>query len=247
MKLRMLSYNIRYGGAGREKALTATIRKSEPDLVIFQEALLPAVIEKLASETGMTSWAARPGQSVGFMSRLPIFHYEWHRPWPCRQAFLELVLAGSEARVFGVHLSALHLSWMERQRTRELRALLARIRHAQQGFHVLTGDFNTLAPGAELDWRRLPRRLQLLGWLGGRTIHWQTVQLVLDAHYRDGYRALHPDTEGHTFPTWNPHVRLDYLFVPESGLARVSRCDVVDGADAKDASDHFPLLAELEV
>ncbi len=47
--LRLLSYNIRYGGAGREAALAAVIRAAAPDLVVLQEATNPQVVERLAA------------------------------------------------------------------------------------------------------------------------------------------------------------------------------------------------------
>jgi hypothetical protein len=50
---------------------------------------------------------------------------------------------------------------------------------------------------------------------------------------------------GYTFPTWDPHVRLDYLFVPKPCVERVSRCQVFSANDVREASDHFPLIAEL--
>ena len=41
MTLRVLSYNIRYGGTGREAELLTVIRSAAPDLVVFQEATQP--------------------------------------------------------------------------------------------------------------------------------------------------------------------------------------------------------------
>ena len=43
------------------------------------------------------------------------------------------------------------------------------------------------------------------------------------------------------------HVRLDFLFVPGVFVDRVTRCDVVSHADAPAASDHLPLVSEIEV
>ena len=247
MKLRLLSYNIRFGGVGRGAMLASTIRAVEPDLVVLQEATRPDVVERLAEDTGMTSWGATRAYSVGFMSRLEVAHHEWHRPPRSRRSFLEVLLAESGVRVFGVHLSAVHGNWMERRRTRELTETLASIAHHQHGFHVVMGDFNTLAPGEQLDLGRLPRRLQLLVWLGGRSIRWQTIQIMLDAGYVDGFRTLHPNVDGPTFPTRDPHVRLDFVFLPKSTADRLRRCEVVDGPSAVSASDHFPLVAEVEV
>jgi endonuclease/exonuclease/phosphatase family metal-dependent hydrolase len=245
--LRLLSYNIRYGGAGREAALAAVIRLPEPDLVVLQEATRPEVVERLARDTGMGTWAARRGDSLGFMSRVPVAEHAWHRPARSRHAFLEIALADRSFRIFGVHLSAVHAAWTERRRVRELRALLAAIKQHQDGFHVLAGDFNTLAPGELLDVRRLPLRLRPFVWLSGGAIRWRTIQEILDAAYTDAFRARHPSDAGLTFPTWDPHVRLDYVFLPSPHVARLRACDVVREDPAHEASDHLPLLAEIDV
>jgi exodeoxyribonuclease-3 len=243
--LRLLSYNIRYGGSGREEMLASVIDRCAPDVVVLQEATKPHVVEQVAKATGMSQWGSRPGQSLGFMSRAPVQHVAWHKPRVSRHAFIEIVPAAGGWRLFGVHLSAVHAAWTERRRWYELRALLVAIQQHQYGPHVLMGDFNTLAPGELLDFRNLPARLRALVWLSGGKIRWRTIQQVLDAGYRDAFRHLQPDLVGLTFPTWSPHVRLDYLFVPEPFLPRVSRCQVVTDGQVKDASDHFPLVAEL--
>jgi exodeoxyribonuclease-3 len=244
--IRILSYNIRRGGTGREDRLGAVIRRIAPDLVILQEATKPDAVKAVAEHAGMVQWGAMRGASLGFMSRRPVAHHEWHRPRFSRHAFLEIVPFGTEARVFGVHLSAVHAAWTERRRRFELRALLGSIAHHEHGPHVLMGDFNTLAPGELLDVRQLPHRLRALVWLSGGRIRWRTIQTILDGGYLDGFRMLHPDVVGLTFPTWSPHVRLDYAFVPKGFADRLRSCEVVNGPDTADASDHFPLLAEFD-
>ncbi len=246
--MKLLSYNIRFGGRGREGRLAEVIKAVAPDLVVFQEATDPRVIEGLAKTTGMPVWAARPAHSIGFISRIEIAHYEWHLPLGARHSFLEIELAGSGARVFGLHLSARFSKWSERRRGREIRALLEGIKRHQAGMHVLVGDFNTLAPGELLDVRRMPAWIRALVWLSGRDIQRETIQVMLDAQYVDGYRHLYPDDKGYTFPTWDPHLRLDYIFLPAAFAARLKSAEVIkQTADAANASDHFPLLAHLDV
>ena len=246
MILRLLSYNIRYGGTGREAALAAVIRAASPDLVVLQEAANPHVVERLAADTGLAQWGSRAGHSLGFMSRIPV-RAGWHRPRVSRHAFLEITPEGTPWRVFGVHLSAVHAAWTERRRVYELRALLGAIGREQPGPHALVGDFNTLAPGELLDVRKLPARLRALVWMSGGRIRWRTIQTVLDAGYVDAFRHCHPDLVGNTFPTWDPHVRLDYLFIPGGFIAGVQACDVFVRPEATAASDHNPLCAELHV
>ena len=245
--MKLLSYNIRYGGAGREDQLVTVIKDASPDLVILQEATAPHVVERIARATGMKFWAARTGHSLGFISREEVAHYEWHRPRGAKRAFLEIVPHGRELCVFGLHLSAIHSNWTERRRIRELRALLESIKHRQGGFHVILGDFNTLAPGELLDTTLLPLRLRPFIWLSGGYIRWGTIQMMLDSGYVDGYRMIQPHDRGFTFPTWNPHVRLDYIFVPAPFVDRLKTCQVFNGSGvAAQASDHFPLLVDLE-
>lgn len=246
MLLRILSYNIRHGGKGREAALLAVIRRLNPDVVVFQEARVPATIAALAAGAGMAQWGAVNGKSLAFMSRQPVAHHEWYQPRVSRHPFLEIVPFGTESRIFGVHLSAVHAAWTEQRRVFELRALLASIARHQHGPHVLVGDFNTLAPGELFDIRQLPHRLRALVWLSGGRIRWRTIQSVLDVGYIDGFRTLHPEDPGFTFPTWKPHIRLDYAFLPAAARGRLRTCEVVDGQEALKASDHFPLYLEFD-
>lgn len=249
MTLRLLSYNIRFGGVGREQALAETIKAADPDLVVFQEATRPEVIERLASAAGFPFWAARRNHSIGFLSRQEVTYHEWHYPAGARHSFLEIVPAGTDARVFGLHLSARFSRWDERRRGREIRSLLEGIKRHQEGFHVLVGDFNTLAPGEILEVDKMPAWIRALIWISGRKLQRETIQFVLDAGYLDGYRTLHPEVKGYTFPTWDPHVRLDYLFVPGVFQDRLLDCEVITEPRERirAASDHCPLVAQLRL
>lgn len=245
--LRVLTYNILKGGVGREPHLAAVINHQAPDVVVLQEATRPDVVERLAQATQMTVWGARRGGSLGFMSRVPLSEHRWLRPRWSQHAFLELVPEGLDLRIFGVHLSAVHAAWTEARRVRELRSLLAAIKAHDRSHHVLVGDFNTLAPGEGLQVGKLPYRLRALVWLSGGRIRWQTIAIMLGAGYVDGYRERHPGKEGATFPTWDPHARLDYVFVPKPFVERLAACDVVtDSPSLALASDHFPVRASIE-
>ena len=244
---RLMTYNIRHGGGGRQSALADVINASAPDLVLLQEATDPRIVEELAAATAMEEWRAYAGQSLGFLSRQRVAFAEWIRPRVSRHAFIEVVPAGDAVRVFGVHLSAVHAAWTEQRRVFELRALLRSVARHQDGFHVLAGDFNTLAPGEQLNVRSLPLRLRPLVWMSGGRVRWRTVQTVLDAGYVDGFRMRHADDPGLTLPTPEPHIRIDYVFVPTPFSTRVASCEVVRHPQAAAASDHFPLVADLNV
>jgi endonuclease/exonuclease/phosphatase family metal-dependent hydrolase len=130
---------------------------------------------------------------------------------------------------------------------REVRALLDAIKPAQDRFHMLVGDFNTLAPGELLNMQKLPMRYRILAFLLGGRVTYRTIQIMLDAGYLDSYRRLNTD-HGFTFPAWDPHARLDYIFVPKNFTDRVISCEVVsDIEQPAKATDHLPLVAEIEV
>ncbi|MDF2774038.1 MAG: Endonuclease/exonuclease/phosphatase [Geminicoccaceae bacterium] len=246
MTLRLLSYNIRYGGTGREDSIAAVIRSCSPDIVVLQEATDPAIVERIAERSDLPHWGSRVGHSTGFLSRLPVAHHAWHSPLGARHPFLEVVLEGRPVRVFGLHLSAWFSKWSERRRAREIRLLLDGIREHQGGFHVIAGDFNALAPGERLQVAQMPAWIRAMVWVSGRDIARDTIQVMLDEHYADVWRRLHPGVDGYTFPTWSPHVRLDYIFTPERYMERIQMCTVVTAPpDAASASDHYPLFAEV--
>ncbi len=168
------------------------------------------------------------------------------RPAISRHAFLEIVPSTTSWRVFAVHLSAVHAAWTERRRLLELRALLRAVAAREAGPHILIGDFNTVAPGDLFDATRLPRRLRALVWLSGGQIRWRTIATVLSAGYVDSFRQLHPTDLGYTLPTPEPHVRLDYAFIPGAFAQHVRACEIVKMPGVAAASDHFPLLLEVD-
>jgi exodeoxyribonuclease-3 len=245
--LRLMSYNIRFGGVGREERIAEVIKQVEPDLVVLQEATRTDVVERLAGLTDFPYYASRRNFSVAFLSRVEVESYEWHCPPDLRRAYMEIKLAGTDTRIFGVHLRATHSNLTERQRMREVRALLANINKYRKGFHVLVGDFNTLAPGELLDMQKLPMRYRILAMVLGGRVTYRTIQIMLDAGYLDAYRHLHTEP-GFTFPAWDPHARIDYVFAPAEFIDRVVLCDVVtDISEPARATDHLPLVAEIAI
>jgi len=186
-------------------------------------------------------------QWLAFLSRHPAAHAEWHRPRFSRHAFIEVAPAGAAIRLFGLHLSAVHAAWTERRRGFELRSLLRSIAEHPGGFHVLAVDFNTLAPGEDLDLKRLPPRLPPFVWLSGGRIRWRTIREVVAAGYVGAFRLRHPDDPGLTRPAPDPHVRLNYVFVPYAFRERIVACDVVRTPEAVVASDYLRVVADLAI
>lgn len=247
MNLKILSYNIRFGGRERRREIAEVICAIAPDIVVFQEASEPSVIEFLSRECEMPHWGARAKYSLGYISRPEIAHHEWHHPKRSRHAFLEIQPYGTEFRIFGLHLRARFSKWSERRRHQEIQALIKGIEQHQHGIHVLVGDFNTLAPEEVFNLNLMPLWIRALIWLSGNDIKRDTIQTILDDGYLDGFRLLYPSEKGYTFPVWKPHVRLDYVFLPERYKDNLLSCKVVkEPSIVSKASDHFPLLIGLK-
>lgn len=238
-----MSYNIRFGGVGREQRIADVINDASPDIVVLQEATHPGVVERLSELTRLAYYASKHRHSTAFMSRVEPTGYRWHHDRSLQRAVLEIDISGM--RIFNVHLRATHSNLTERGRMRELRAILKFVEEYKDEFHVVVGDLNTLAPGELLNMQKLPTRYKVLAFLLGGKISFRAIKIMLDAGYADVYRKFNSDP-GYTFPAWDPHVRLDYLLTPEKFLDRVENCSVMTGIDepAK-ATDHLPLIVEL--
>lgn len=253
--MRLLTYNIREGGLGRAEEIAEVIKAASPDVVALQEARDPVVVERIAKRAGFHFSGARWSHSTGFLSNVPVLDYGWRHPPRTRHALLEVSLADGFPRLFVLHLRAWFSKWTERRRARELRGLLDGIQeqlikeqHAF-AFHVLAGDFNALAPGEVLDASHMPRWIRAMIWLSGRDIARSTIEMMQSDGYVDAWRILHANQDnepGYTFPVWDPHVRLDYVFTPAEYASRFTACEVRrTPEEVRTASDHFPLLVEI--
>jgi exodeoxyribonuclease-3 len=246
MTLRLMSYNIRFGGVGRESRIADVIRQCSPDIVLLQEATREAGVAQIAELAGMPHWGARQGHSPAFISRFEVDHFQWHHHRDMQRPFLEIRPADGGPTLYNIHLRATHSNYTERGRMREVRALLDCIKDRAGEFHLLVGDFNTLAPGELLNMQKLPMRYRILALLLGGRITYRAIQIIVDAGYVDAYRKLHSEP-GLTFPAWDPSVRLDYVFVPRKFGDCVQSCEVVDDIpEPAEATDHLPLIAGVK-
>lgn len=240
-----MSYNIRFGGRGREERIAAVVKQAHPDIVIFQEATDTRIVERIAELTQMPHSGAKRKHSGAFISRQAVDDHRWHYHDQLQRALLEVRIG--DCSIFGVHLRATHSNYTERGRMREVRAMLDLLKDHRERPHFLVGDFNTLAPGELLNMQKLPTRYKVLAFMLGGRITFRAIQLMMDAGYIDGYRKFHSDP-GFTFPAWDPHVRLDYLFTPAKFAERLESCSVMkDISEPAKATDHLPLIAEVSL
>jgi exodeoxyribonuclease-3 len=253
--VRLLTYNIREGGVGRAGEIADVIKSANPDVVALQEARDPVTVERIAKLAGFEHWGSRASHSTGFLSKAPVREHTWRRPPRTRHAVLEVTLGDGLPRLFVLHLRAWFSKWSERQREIELRGLLDGIKEQLErenrayAFHIVAGDFNALAPDETFDPSPMPRWIRGMIWLSGRDMARSTITLMRSEGYVDAWRTLHAgegSDPGYTFPVWNPHVRLDYVFAPAEFASRFTFCEVRKNPDlVKTASDHFPLLVDI--
>lgn len=127
----------------------------------------------------------------------------------------------AHVRRAGVRVSAVsaHLGLSSRERERHARELTDALAGSQgQGALVVGADLNEGPDGPAAR------------WIAGRLY--------------DAFLAA-PEGPGETFPAAAPTARIDFLFVNER--VQVDRAWVIGSALARMASDHRPVLADVEI
>jgi exodeoxyribonuclease III len=252
-RMRLLTYNILKGGQEREAEIVEVIQSLAPDVVVLQEVLEVNRFRQIATVLGMSPYLAqskgRIPLRVGLLSRLPVLNFHTLHLWPvwpsCLQATVQLA-NGHSLTIFGLHLAAYYPWFLEWWRTYQLRALLRYIRRATPGWHLLAGDFNTIAPGDRAPLEQAPLWVKAQAWFQLGYIPRWALGLVLDAGYTDCFRKLHLEEDGFTLPSVYPQVRLDYVFAAPPLSEALHGCRVVTSPEAvTSASDHLPVLAEF--
>ncbi|TMD64111.1 MAG: hypothetical protein E6I91_11470 [Chloroflexi bacterium] len=251
MTLRILSYNILWGGADRLALIANVIKQQQPDVVSLLEANSHSKAEALAQQLGMslTFGKANSWFHVAWLSRLPILHTENYRPTIFAKTLLKIEIPweDSSMALFATHLKAGRDQKCEDHRAAEMQAILDILQPLGNQPHVLVGDMNALHPtdhtnvavNPHIEPDEKKERLQ------EPQFSRQAIPLLLKAGYIDCYRMLHPTTPGYTHKLPTPGLRLDYIFAPPPLAQRLQACDVVTNGEAALASDHFPLWAEF--
>lgn len=244
--MRIVSYNIRFGGGRRLAFIGAVLAELRPDVVLLQEATDPAGVDRIARIAGMPHVYRRPGWSVAGLTREPARGHEWHRPGRSR-GFLEIDPAGDpHLRLLGLHLPAGLSARGERARLRSVDSLLEWAGGQADDNTLLVGDLNSVARGDVPSVASMPLWLRLLLRFDGG-IRTDVHDRLAAAGWVDAFRHLHPHDAGFTLPASSPQVRLDYALVPRPLLDAVRSCEPArDVALVERASDHLPLVIDIE-
>ena len=252
MSMRIATYNIYFGGMGREPLIADVLQVIAADAVVLTEAGNRAVVERIAHILGMEHViAAGQRTSIAVLSRFPVISSEVFMPGWLKRPLLAATLRVSDqfqATLYGLHLQPHYMRRDENRRVREIRAYLHHVGQRRPGAHLLLGDFNAIAPGDTIKRSVLPLKEKVVLWWQRGQLHGDAITLMLRGGYTDCFRTLHPGAEGVTVPVDKPKVRLDYIFADPLMRERLKACDVVTHpAETRKASDHFPLFADFEI
>lgn len=242
--------------------VVAGLGELAPDVVALQEvrevpSSLPNQAETLAKAVGYHHVFA-PATPIGggqeglaLLSRDPIVEsaaVELPHAEPKERRILLSARIASGQGGFWIHTTHLNYRLVHgKQREDQVQAIDASLAgRATDAPHILMGDFNARPESDEIRW------LRGLVTLGGRRTYFQ-----------DAWDRLHPGEPGWTWARANPYTaklaflepdrRLDYIFVTPmrgDGRGTIHSCRIVfeqPSADRVYASDHFGLLADIQV
>ncbi len=265
-----MTYNIKTGGydgsrGTRLDAIAEVIDSALPDVVALQE-LRGDSGPWLADRLGMRMVRARSswGQPVAVLTGR-----EWTvlsagsvaRPFHHAAARVELATLGGPLTVISAHLHP-HWGW---RRLHEARWLVNAVGSTRLA--LVLGDLNTLDPWTDHQDRLAalppPYRVRHLRWRPlGRPRADRDVNTVARVDTRavaaldaaglvDVFRAV-GDGQPETAPTALggaefSGMRLDYLFATPALTDRLRSCHIVRTPAADRASDHYPVIAEIDI
>ena len=223
--LRLLTYNVRSMRDDRG-ALARVIRSAKPDVVLVQESPRFARWRSLCAALARTSnlvvvSGGRPAGSNLVLSTLGVDVVATHDVLFSKKPRLHqrgTAIALLEYRGSRFAVAGVHFSLDAAERARHLGELDSALdRLVPTEVPVIIGGDINDQPGSPV---------------------WST----LDAARRDVFAAgSHP----HTVPATGPMKTIDGIFVDRR--IRVTRAAVLDGPDTQAATDHLPVLAELEL
>jgi exodeoxyribonuclease III len=265
--MKAMTYNVLTGGQdhagsddGRLDLVIDVIAAQAPDVLVLQELnhaeqFGHRVLHKLENATGLRGFlaTARTGFHVGVfvpkdsaVIRTEADNDGFHH------AAMEVVLATPDGplTIVGTHLCPFggEIRLAEAQR-------LTRYADPRRKL-LLMGDLNALDPASDHheELRRLPARVRARHVLSdGETADTRAVATLLNAGFVDVFRRFPTEGKDYSMPTDGvgrveiPGRRIDYILATEPLAELTTACSIVSGAKADVASDHYPVVAELDL
>ena len=273
--MRVLTYNI-HGWRDEEglvdvARLMRIIQASQADMVALNEVFHPLLppgesrpaLDLLADGLGMSyafgvaltpQFAFAPLACYGnaLLTRQPLLAHAGHHLTPVegheQRGLLEarVLLPGGKATlsVYVTHLD--HRS--EAVRVQQLAAALSWTTRDRARPHLLLGDFNALAPG---DYAERPAALEAVAASDGFAHmvrdEMQVVPRLLRRGYVDAQASSVASMNDPTFPAGQPQVRIDYIWLSNPLAPALVWCRPWTTNETAVASDHLPVLAEIDL
>lgn len=271
VRLRIMTYNILLGGLGpgkrdRTDELLSVIAAEDPDVLALQECagFLPeerGLLRTYERRLGMTGLAVRARSTLhlALLARPALDpRLEATIGEPFRHAALRASIAAS-AGTARLHLIATHLNpFVEDARLAEVELMLKLLPAGEPA--LVLGDFNALS--SQDDWSRDRVHALLAQYVtsppskslsecapdGVQTRAMDRLRAagLVDLACTLGERANTYPTLGAPAPE-GPPIRIDYMLATPGLVPRVRALKVVRTPATDVASDHFPVVCELEL
>ncbi|WP_189078389.1 endonuclease/exonuclease/phosphatase family protein [Mangrovihabitans endophyticus] len=254
-----MTWNIKNGGGDRLDAVLAVVHRHRPDLLALQELRGFARrgglrMQRFAASAGMHAHLAPSvfGQPVAVLARPPLrLAGDARVRWRLHHAASVAVVptGAGPLTVVSTHLNP----FSPERRRREARWLAARYGGTRR-LTLLAGDLNSLAPRTD----HTATIERLAPAYRGRHVgpDGRADTRAVAAFAADGLVDLWTvagSGDGRTVPTTAgggaefSGMRLDYVLGTADVARRVRRVTVLRGAETEYASDHYPVLVELDI
>jgi len=256
--VRLMTYNIQEGGGApaRQARLLEVIQRISPDVLVLNEAVNWHPRHEFADRIGDAldaDYRVSPSASrfdVALFSKHPILEFRTLRTASLfhSAAWIAVETPTGER----LHAAGVHLDYREEAlRVRETEALLPHLTPLLGLHSAVLGDLNALAPEdpvmglrpdelAGTDLETMPE------WFLNRYPP-EAIPRFTAAGWRDSFRLRRVASAGYTMSTTDPNARYDYILVSPSLAERVEDVFVVTEPPASNASDHFAVVADLNV
>lgn len=268
--MRMLSYNIWFGGerpfkdsGSRRTQIQRILRACQADVVALFECNGwvedRTILQDYQDALGVRACllATNPDQDGDTYNIVVLLRPEL----VVRQVIMDtaqfyhgaivvelLTSNGEPLRIIATHLAPLSPP----KRTQEIGTILHYF--STDGQTVIMGDLNSLSPRDRYAVRNIPLAHRGRHVTAGQ-VDTSVIQTLEQEGMVDTFYHLHPDEWGFTAPTpvavdpafEGAQLRLDYIFVSSALTPHLRSCEVVRNRDTDSASDHFPILMQLNM
>jgi len=224
MRLRVLVYNVRGFRAGVDRVVAA-VAEHRPDVALVQECdsrrrlgRFARGLEMEAVSTRLFPLRRQVRNAVLVRPPWRVVSFRLHRFDRSQRFYPRGVLLAVVGRSgYRITAMSVHLGLAPGERARHAREL-GDVALGAHGPALIGGDLNEGPEG------------KAASWVAAR--FWDT-------------SAGSDESPAPTFPSVDPTVRIDYLFASER--FRVDRSRVLDTPETREASDHLPLVVDIEV